>query len=168
MGLTVGERKLFDKHYQRQREWSDHFLKLIARELGEAFIIPAPEYQDTQENTDLMVFKQKNCTYAARVRHCRYYDKFKDEFTIRCSISGGGQRELDKVLRGFGDYMFYGIANQKRNGFLCYSIIDLDVFRKEYDISKGSSTIVNQDYTAFKAFCYAEFEGDLIFYRKVA
>lgn len=169
MDLTVGERKRFEKHYQRQREWSDHFLKYIPRELGEAFIIPAPEYEDTKENTDLMVFKQRNCTYAARVRHHQYHDKFKDEFTIRCSVSSGGQTELDKVLKGFGDYMFYGIANENRDGFLRYSIIDLEVFRRQYNLLKGRGPIYNfQDNTAFKAFDYREFSDDLIFYRKVA
>ena len=155
-----GEKKLFHKHYKNERKWSDKFLVPIARELGEAFIVAAPDKEDMCQNTDLIVFNHKDYTYAARVWRHRY-NKFKDEFTIRCGVASGAQTELDKIMDGFGDYMFYGIANKTEDGFSCYSILDLDVFRAAIAL-KPRSFHENQDGTQFAAFKYDHFPKGLL------
>lgn len=155
-----GEMRRYREHYHHERKWSDKFLIPIARELGETFIVPAPAKEDMCQNTDLIVFKHRNHTYAARVRR-HQYSKFKDDFTIRCGALGEGKTEFDKIMDGFGDYMFYGISNEDEDGFSCYSIIDLNVFRVHQEKIKGDLN-ENQDGTKFLAYKYDSFPKELI------
>lgn len=159
-----GEKKLFHKHYKSERKWSDRLLPRIAGILGEVFIQVSPDIEDMQHNTDLMVLNNKNHRYAVRIRSNRYR-KWKDQFTIRCSVRGDVPTEFDKIMEGFGDYMFYGIANENKDDLVCYAIIDLSVFRSVVE-SKPLSLYENQDGTRFFVFKYSSFPEELIIKRE--
>jgi len=157
-----GETKLYRKHYKDNREWSDRLLRRVAGILGEVFIQTSPDVEDMQHNTDLMVLNNRPHRYAVRIRKNRY-SKWADQFTIRSGLRSDIPTEFDKIIDGFGDYMFYGIANSERDDLVCYSIIDLDVFRNHLgDSTVHAQVMENQDETKFLFFSYDQFPEELI------
>jgi len=158
--------KLINSNYLENRNWSDLFITQLKRELGEAFIDIAPEYKDTQEATDLVVFGIGELCFACRVRRFEYFEKFKDQFTIRLKLPNYRKSELDKIMEGFGDFYFYGFSNKRNDGsgFIKYIIFDLKIFREWFDYLKRSSrkecwekrsNINNSpDFLAFKIDCF--------------
>lgn len=132
MDLIAGEMKVINSNYVENRKWSDLFIPQIKRELGEAFIGIPPEYKDTQEATDLIVMGIGHLCFACRVRRFNYFEKYKEQFTIRLKLPEYKKSELDKIKEGFGDYYFYGFSNNRNDGsgFIQYLIFDLNIFRK--------------------------------------
>jgi len=122
---------VINSNYLENRNWSDLFITQLKRELGEVFINIAPEYKDTQEATDLIIFEKGSLDFACRVRRFEYFEKYKDQFTIRLKLPNYKKSEMDKIMEGFGDYYFYGFSNKYNNGsgFVQYKIFDLNKFR---------------------------------------
>jgi len=123
---------VINSNYKENRQWSDLFIPELKRVLGENFINVAPEYKDTQEATDLIVMGIGRLCFACRVRRFEYFEKYKNQFTIRLKLPGYKKSEMDKIKEGFGDYYFYGFSNKKNNGsgFIQYIIFDLNIFRE--------------------------------------
>jgi len=123
---------LINSDYIENRGWSDLFITQIKRELGEVFIEISPEYKDTQEATDLIIMGTGSICFACRVRRFNYFEKYKDQFTIRLKLPKYNKSEMDKIKEGFGDFYFYGFSNKQNDGsgFIQYIIFDLKTFRK--------------------------------------
>jgi len=133
--------RLINSNYIENRAWSDLFITQIKRELGEIFINVSSEYKDTQEATDLIIMGVGDLCFACRVRRFDYFEKYKDQFTIRLKLPKYNKSEMDKIKEGFGDYYFYGFSNEKNNGsgFIQYIIFDLKIFRQYLGYLKRSS-----------------------------
>lgn len=116
--------------YREDRKWSDVYIPEIKRIVGPYLLQPSSFEIDTREAADLILMKVRGLTIACRVRRPGYSDRYIDEFTIRSSRDNGTQTELDKILEGFGDWLFYGHA---RDGlppsFARWMIIDLAHWR---------------------------------------
>ncbi len=99
----------------------------------EAFQSPTV-HQDKLEATDLLLGK---LTIAVRVRDAfktngkgePYFKAYKNEMTLRGRIPGHLGTELDKIIDGYGDYMFYGWADTDSGSIMAWTIIDLAAFR---------------------------------------
>lgn len=167
MALIHGVMKLINSNYLENRKWSDLFIPQLKRELGEAFINIAPEYKDTQEATDLIVFGVGSLCFACRVRRFEYFERYKNQFTIRLKLPDYKKSELDKIVKEeFGDYYFYGFSNKYNNGsgFIKFIIFDLKIFREYLGYLKRSdrkecwekrSNVNNSpDFLAFKINCF--------------
>lgn len=115
------------KHWKQDKKWSDRYLPEIKAILGQVFIGQSPEKEDMEHNTDLIVFKMEPIRIACRLRRSEYYDKYPDEFTIRCSRPNGIKTELAKIIEGWGDYLFYGFCDDEK--LIAWFIGDLKVFR---------------------------------------
>ena len=98
--------------WKQNKNWSDKYLTQIKRILGEHFIGEPPIKEDIHRNTDLMVLNMTGLRFGCRVRKEKYYENYKDEFTLRCKVYNGGKTELTKIIEGWGDYFFYGFANE--------------------------------------------------------
>ena len=118
--------------WQSDKGWSDRFVPHIKMWLADFILTPAPIEIDQQQATDLMVFVARDVRIACRIRRPRYIERYQNEFTIRCDRPSGKKTELDKIISGWGDYLFYGFADPTQT-FLAYArLIDLKVFREEY------------------------------------
>lgn len=91
-----------------------------------------------------------------RVREYKFYNDYKDEFTIR-------ELELHKILNGHGDYIIYGFLSEDKTKIIRYFIIDLKEFRSEYHSSKERPHY-NKDGTMFYAFKYWQFNNSVKVY----
>jgi len=111
--------------------WSDRFLPEIKAILGETLIATAEEDDDQLHNTDLITLRMPGAVrIACRIRKHAYLQRYADEFTIRCSRPSGNDTEIDKVLAGWGDYLFYGFASHRETELANWFIGDLNIFRE--------------------------------------
>ena len=114
--------------WERDKKWSDKFFPEIKRALGEHLICEPNDFRDDRDkNTDLTVFEIRAVRIACRIRKEAYREKYGHEFTIRSGRPTGKETELSKIIRGWGDYFFYGFANE--DGLTQWLIGDLNAFR---------------------------------------
>lgn len=137
-------------------------MPLIRQIVGFYVTVTGSHWEDCQENTDLRILKASGLTISCRLRKHQYFC-YRHEFTLRTRSRSGAPTEFDKVKQGFGDRMFYGIANQGdrvENGLLCWSLIDLNAFRyhmiEHYDDVFWTPQY-NLDGTQFGVFQYHQF-----------
>lgn len=143
--------------YDKDREWSDRFIPAIKRIVGPMLLQAAPELEDQKHATDLMVFVARDLRIAARVRRFGYADTYPWDFTIRHSRPTGAQTEWEKIVNGFGDWMFYGHSNNQQNDIQRWMIIDLKRTRAALVFSETRRKIkiehrTNSDGTTFLVF----------------
>ena len=151
--------------YKSDREWSDRYVPEIKKLVAPYLIQTADIEMDRKEATDLMVFKVKDMRLAARIRDEKYAERFGEQFTLRSKRDNGAQTELDKIQRGWGDWMFYGFGKPDLTIAPWY-LIDLDAFR--YHISREGwsrrgikmEERPNGDGTHFRAFWVFSFPDD--------
>jgi hypothetical protein len=118
-------------NWEQDQKWGELFIPEAQAILGQALVIKAPKREDMYHNTDLMVLFDGSARFALRVRRPQYYAQYKGQITIRSSRpKSENKTELAKILEGWGDYFFYGIAAESGNDLRCWVIGDLDVFRR--------------------------------------
>lgn len=142
--------------YQKDRAWSDITIPHIRKIVGPLLLEPAPFELDAKQATDLLVFKARDMRIAARVRRPGYADKYPYEFTIRAHRDNGVETELSKIINGFGDWLFYGHANEA-NEICRWMVIDLNVFRSNL-IKSGRQKLAGGD--VFRLTVNAKDNGD--------
>ena len=117
--------------WRHDKRWSDRFIPEIKRILGEQLIEVANDTEDQQHNTDLISLRLPgDVRFACRIRKHGYLANYADEFTLRCSRPSGRDTEIDKLLAGWGDYLFYGFADEAEQALAAWFIGDLNVFRE--------------------------------------
>lgn len=155
--------------YERDRKWSDGFMPEIKAILGMHIIGEAPYEEDAHRNTDLIVLKMEAIRIAVRMRTYKNFEKYPNDFTIRVGRDSGNETEMRKIMKGFGNLMFYGFEDQDGLRVGHWTIIDLDVFRgtvwdrylrtKELPGFEKRNTDRSSD---FRVFRFAEFPPTLI------
>jgi hypothetical protein len=114
--------------YSFDRKWSDIMIPQIKRLVGPWLLEESSFENDAQQATDLMILNARDKRIAARVRRPGYADRYPYEFTIRSQRDSGSKTELEKIINGFGDWMFYGHASS--DNLICrWWLIDLNSFR---------------------------------------
>lgn len=117
-------------NYSANRQWSDQYIPAIKQIVGPLLLEEATFEVDTKEATDLIVLNARDKRIAARIRRAGYVNEYGFEFTLRSEVPSGCKTELQKVVDGFGDWMFYGHA--ERNdcpNILRWMVIDLHCLR---------------------------------------
>ena len=119
--------------YQGDRNWSDRFLPTIRQIVGPLLITPAPLDLDQKEATDLIILTARDMRIACRIRRPGYADRYGHQFTMRSRRHvSGGKTEIQKIVDGFGDWMFYGHAWDHAGPWLKrWMVIDLAVWRQQ-------------------------------------
>ena len=115
--------------WENDKRWSDRFVPEIKAILGQALIGPAPTEEDQERNTDLIVLTMDRVRIACRVRDHSYLEKYADEFTIRTQRPSGIKTESTKIVEGWGDFFFYGIADKNDERLAVWHLADLKVLR---------------------------------------
>ena len=152
--------------YDANRAWSDRFLPNIKETVGRHLLETAPDIQDWHAATDLMMLDARDLRIAARVRRHGYAHRYPHDFTLRSGLPSGADTELQKVVNGHGDWMFYGHSNATGTGFDAWWLLDLRAFRAAlirhrhngYPIRYGER--VNHDGTRFKWFDLRSFPAE--------
>jgi len=118
--------------YEENREFSDEFDCEIKSIFGCVFIRNATPKEDMKNATDY-VFEIKGNSIVSKMRNFSYLSKYGNEFTLRSSTRCGiNQSELEKILSGWGNYLFYGLCDKNKEKIIQWLIGDLDVFRQWY------------------------------------
>jgi len=115
--------------WEKDKAWSDRFLPEIKAILGMHLIGEPALEEDQQRNTDLIVLKLDNVRVACRVRKAFYVIGYGDEFTVRSGRPCGVKTELQKIVEGWGDYMFYAFADDDERRLTKWTLARLNVFR---------------------------------------
>lgn len=152
-----------------EQKWSDRFIGQITPILGYVFFRKAPIHRDMREATDLVMLNMQDTRVGVRMRRHRHIG-FADEFTIRCSVPSGVPTELQKLVAGYGHYLFYGFEGECSDFLGKWHIIDLKEFRLKMHLSLASMAagmlpgreITNHDGTTFRAFRYSDFPTQMI------
>lgn len=116
--------------YGKDRKWSDQFNDPIRGIIGPLLLKTTSLEVDMKQAADFdVVFTAQNITIASRMRKHRYLAKYSQQFTVRSIRSNGVVTELAKIMNGFGDWFFYGFADETNTKIYKWWIIDLDSFR---------------------------------------
>jgi hypothetical protein len=151
--------------YAENRNWSDQFIPQIRQIIGPHLLEPAALDLDCKQNTDLIVLTARDMRIACRVRKPGYFEKYMHDFTIRSGVPSGAKTEFQKVIEGWGDWMFYGHAgvNGKIHAWL---LINLASFRAHmiqdsiWERRKiNARPRTNSDGTSFQVFDIRNFLG---------
>ncbi len=123
----------YKKNRARVNKFDSQFLILIQtlfKDKGCLSVAIADDLLDMRKNTDYVALMELGRTLhiAGRIRGYKY--AADDEFTIRSSRPSGNDTELQKIKKGYGDYMLYCHKNKKGNGILKYLLIDLHLLRE--------------------------------------
>jgi hypothetical protein len=118
--------------WQADKRWSDRFLTQIKGILGVHLIGEPPLEEDAERNTDLMVLRMDAVRIGCRIRKHQYLGRYGGEFTIRAGRPSGVKTELTKIIEGWGDYFFYGFANDNETQLAYWTLADMRVFRRTY------------------------------------
>ncbi len=89
----------------------------------------ATDKEDKEENTDLKVLLLNDLRIGVRLRQHEYFERYPDDITIRYERTHN-KTEHDKIMEGWGNYFFYGFANENKSNLVSWGIYDLDVYRE--------------------------------------
>jgi len=120
---------LADDLSRRKREiaWGDRFMPEIQQILAPFTMIIAPEHNDFYEATDIISLQKD---VAVRMRRHGYYERYPNQFTVRYKVVYSKQlTEMEKLVNGYADYMFYGHADVTETKVAHYYLIDMNRFR---------------------------------------
>lgn len=116
--------------YKVDRKWSDRFIPLIKQIVGPRLLVTSPLEVDQKQAADLITIKARNLTIACRIRRAQYYEEYKYQFTVRSHRDSGAETEYSKLVKGWGDWMFYAFALDDTSADLrLWYLIDLAAWR---------------------------------------
>ena len=154
----------------RDKRWSDRYLPEIKPILGAHLISEPPIEEDAERNTDLMVLRMDAVRIACRIRTHEYMERYGDEITIRSGRPSGAKTELAKIIEGWGDYFFYGFADEQEDKLALWILGDLKAFRLYHSrclaTNGGKMPGVQRanydDSSTFTVFKYKEIPGFIV------
>ena len=115
--------------FKEDYAWQEKYLNAIKCIVGPLLLEPAPLEVDMAEATDMLILRAKDMRIGCRVRRADYVG-FKHQFTLRSKRDNGATTELAKVIDGWGDWLFYGFAEDNNLPALSYwHVIDLHAWR---------------------------------------
>jgi len=161
--------------YADDRAWSDRYLPVMRQLIGPHLLVPSPLEVDTKQASDLIILRGRDMTIACRVRRYGYAERYPWDVTIRSKRDSGARTELEKIVEGWADWMFYGHASEDPGALLRWLLLDLHVWRREF-VREGLRSALgkarrmaqvikrqsNGDGTHFLAFDVRRFTPDMI------
>jgi hypothetical protein len=113
--------------------WSDAYMPAVCNIVGPMLLEPAPLIRDQTEATDLIVLRARDMTIAVRIRREGYAGRYPGQFTVRSKRDSGAETELAKIIKGWGDWFFYGHASGQC-GISEWIVIDLHGLRQSFQL----------------------------------
>lgn len=156
--------------FKADYEWQLKFLDRIKEIAGALLVQPATFEMDTREATDLIVLKARELRIACRVRRAAggYVTKYPWEFTVRSHRDSGAMTEMEKIINGWGDWMFYGHAEHDEPSaeippsISKWFVIDLESWRTQryFGTAPAPKTKDNGDGTYLAAYDVRHFAAN--------
>lgn len=116
-------------NYSVNRAWADKMTPHVNRIVGPYLLETTPDQVDMKEGSDLWVIGGRDKRIAVRVRRAGYAERYPFDFTVRSAVPSGVTTELEKLVNGFGDWMFYGHASVDETSISHWMLIDLAAWR---------------------------------------
>lgn len=115
---------------EEDRKFADRYIDHVKRIMGPRVLETTRFTLDVEEAADLTTIGDARVRLAVRVRRPKYNKpQYRNQITLRASAKLGPS-ELEKVISGYGDYMFYGFAEDDTTDQLAYwQVIDLKNLR---------------------------------------
>ena len=166
----------FESDYKWQQKLLPHVIQHCGTHLARRIIGDAPAEEDKHRNTDLMVLNWNQVRIGVRLRTNSYYHDplYRNQFTIRASRELG-TTEYEKVIKGFGDYFFYGFTNNRKAHIVAWFIGDLNVFRQyraeyleKHGVEPGTVKPNRDGSSEFRAFNVADLPESFVIHRDCA
>lgn len=146
--------------YAVDRAYGERFIPTVTAIVGPYLLQPSPFEIDTREAADLIVLRAEPVTIGVRIRRPGY-ERFAHEFTIRSHRDNGAKTELEKIMRGWCGWFFYGHGDDGHGDPVLsrWMLVDMKVWRfalqaRGYPRAKERGAIVeksNGDGTHFIA-----------------
>jgi len=118
--------------YEKRRELGDRHLRKIRAIVGPYLLSKSPFQKDTQEATDLVMLRGRVKDVAVRVRRHKYLQRYPHDFTLRARTYAGRTSEVEKIMQGYADVMFYGWMNADQSDIKAWMILDLNSLRRAF------------------------------------
>jgi hypothetical protein len=143
-------------------DWQMRFLPTIKNIVGPLLLEPASPELDMSEATDMLVLRARDMRIGCRLRRVGYAEKYPWDFTIRSRReTTGATTELEKIVNGWGDWLFYGHEFRPTSiAVLRWFVIDLSSWRSHLmrrTVSWGTDISNNGDGTFFRAWDVRKF-----------
>jgi len=116
------------EHFHENFAFAQELLPAIRNIVGPLLMQAAPWELDAEQATDLLVLKARDMRIACRVRRPGFGDKYRWQITFRSKLDSGVKTELQKIVDGWADAMFYGHADE-RGTLYRWFVVNLDSFR---------------------------------------
>jgi len=140
----MAEERSVNMDYNDYRQMSDEQISYARCEVkryfrgkypGKKINITQDEEEDLKHATDFLVKIQgikRVRRVLVRTRGYGYFlnSNYKEQVTLRCRTQSGFKTEYQKILDGWGDYLFYAFKNKDGKGFVQYDIVSLNSVRK--------------------------------------
>jgi hypothetical protein len=147
--------------YAGDRAWAERFMPEVRAIVGPRLLVPSELEQDRAEATDLIVLRARDMRIGVRMRRTAYLNQYPFDFTIRRQRDNGARTEMDKIIDGWGDWLFYGVAAPD-DTIGRWWLVDLNSWRSQMIRSQGRAgkpvTKKNGDgrtrFTAFNLECF--------------
>jgi hypothetical protein len=123
--------------FKQNFEWQEQFVPIVKAIVGPLLLVPAPFKLDTEECTDFLTLKARDMRIGCRIRRPGY-EIFHHQFTLRCKLDSGAKTELEKIMDGWCDWLFYAHATQEGELRPWY-VIDLNAFRTHINTKPNES-----------------------------
>jgi len=119
---------------------------------------------DMTKVSDLTILRADGLTIACRVRAHEYADKYPYDFTVRSHRDSGAKTEMEKIMAGWGDWMFYGFAAEDGSRQVePWRVLNLEIFRQQARHQDCKPRALNNgDGTHFLAFDVRRFDPGLV------
>jgi hypothetical protein len=142
--------------FSRDFAWQHKYLAEVKSIVGPQLLMAAPLEVDANEATDLMVLRARDMRIGCRIRRAGFAEKYAWDFTIRSQRDSGAKTELEKIVEGWCDWLFYGhAAHDDRPGLARWFLVDLAALRahliRHRDVVRPRR-LSNGDGTHFVAF----------------
>src|SRR5690242_15046752 len=115
--------------YTIQRKEADRWTMRAAELIGRSSVVPSSTIMDRRFGTDLYVMDTPTGAVAMRSRTASALRFNPCDFTIRSKSRYGGDTELDKVMSGAINRMFYGVRNRDDTDYAWWMFFNLNVLR---------------------------------------
>jgi len=99
---------------------------------------------DLTDNTDIII-KSLDVHISCRIRNAKYFHnpETRVQFTIRYWRKNNIPSEYSKIMKGKGDYLFYGFSDKEK--LLGWFILDLRKLREVLPSTRPVKVVVNPD-----------------------
>ena len=122
--------------FRKDKIWSDKFIPIVKLIVGSHLLNVTSDEVDQNQASDLVTLNSNPTSIACRIRRHGWCLDFPTQFTLRSARDSGSKTELEKIVEGFGDWLFYAHSSITESGFDQWFLISLNNFRHHWTYNR--------------------------------